>query len=213
MSGINLQLKTATELFHGGRLAEAAALCEALAADGEASSQFRGLLGQLQLLRNRTDAAEPLLVAALAEAPESPRLRGLLAETYRRAGRLLEAAGLYRNLGRPALTAKLEATGGDSYRLTPPAARARGSSACCCNRFGWSIGSAFASAACSVTASWTAAACGSTSPACALPSQARTPPESDRGGQRRTGTTARLQKPIPATTYGERQETGRPYPR
>ena len=122
MSGLNLQLKTATELFHGGRLAEAAALCEALAVDGEASSQFRGLFGQLQLLRNRTDAAEPLLVAALAEAPQSPRLRGLLAETYRRAGRLLEAAALYRDLGRPALAAKLAATGGDWYRLTPPTA-------------------------------------------------------------------------------------------
>jgi hypothetical protein len=122
MSRTNLQLKTATELFHGGRLAEASVLCEALAADGEASSQFLGLFGQLQLLRNRTDAAEPLLVAALAEAPESPRLRALLAETYRRAGRLLVAAELYRDLGRPALAAKLEATGGDWYRLTPPSA-------------------------------------------------------------------------------------------
>jgi predicted Zn-dependent protease len=122
MSRINFQLKTATELFHGGRLAEASVLCEALAADGEASSQFLGLFGQLQLLRNRTDAAEPLLVAALAEAPESPRLRALLAETYRRAGRLFAAAELYRNLGRPALAAKLAATGGDWYRLTPPSA-------------------------------------------------------------------------------------------
>jgi hypothetical protein len=122
VSGLKLPLKTATELFHGGRLAEAATLCEALAAAGEASSQFHGLFGQLQLLRNRTDAAEPLLVAALAEAPESPRLRGLLAETYRRTGRLLEAAGLYRDLGRPALAAKLAATGGDWYRLTPPTA-------------------------------------------------------------------------------------------
>jgi len=122
MSGINRHLKTATELFHGGRLAEAAALCEALAADGEASGQFRGLFGELQVLRNRTDAAEPLLVAALAEAPESVRLRGLLAETYRRAGRLLEAAGLYRDLHRPALATKLAAAGGGWYRLTPPTA-------------------------------------------------------------------------------------------
>jgi hypothetical protein len=74
------------------------------------------------VLRNQTGADEPLLVAALAEAPESPRLRGLLAESYRRAGRLLEAAGLYRDLGRPALAAKLAATGGDWYRLTPPTA-------------------------------------------------------------------------------------------
>jgi len=122
MSVLNLRLKTATELFHGGRLAEAAALCEALAADREASSRFCGLFGELQVLRNQTDAAEPLLVAALAEAPESVRLRGLLAETYRRAGRLLEAAGLYRDLNRPALAAKLAATGGGWYRLTPPAA-------------------------------------------------------------------------------------------
>ena len=122
MSVLNLRLKTATELFHGGRLAEAAALCEALAADREASSRFCGLFGELQVLRNQTDAAEPLLVAALAEAPESLRLRGLLAETYRRAGRLLEAAGLYRDLNRPALAAKLAATGGGWYRLTPPTA-------------------------------------------------------------------------------------------
>jgi hypothetical protein len=74
------------------------------------------------VLRNQTHAAEPLLVAALAEAPESVRLCGLLAKTYRRAGRLLEAAGLYRDLHRPALAAKLAATGGDWYRLTPPTA-------------------------------------------------------------------------------------------
>jgi hypothetical protein len=54
--------------------------------------------------------------------PESLRLRGLLAETYRRAGRLLEAARLYRDLHRPALAAKLAATGGDWYRPTPPTA-------------------------------------------------------------------------------------------
>ena len=49
-------------------------------------------------------------------------MHDLLAETYRRAGRLPEATGLYRDLGRPALADKLAATGGDWYRLTPPSA-------------------------------------------------------------------------------------------
>lgn len=94
------EIKTAAELFAGGRLTPASDLAGILWAEGERSPELAVLYGELALLGNRLDQAEAALRIALEELAGHPRLTGLLAETLRRAGRLGEAAGLYRRLGR-----------------------------------------------------------------------------------------------------------------
>lgn len=113
------RLKTASELFAGGRFAESEALCRELAAADFRPPELCGLLGELLVLANRPDEAQPWLDAALAELPESPRLLGLLALCHTRRDRLAEAAALYRRLARPALADKLERLAPDGwYRLS-----------------------------------------------------------------------------------------------
>ncbi|KAA6184329.1 hypothetical protein F2Q65_12765 [Thiohalocapsa marina] len=124
------RLKTALELFHGGRFADSAPLGEALREEGLHDIRLHALLGELHLLQNRLETAREHLETALrAESdsvPGSVRLRALLADCHRRAHRPEAAAALYRALGRTALAAKLQAAQAGEYRLHPPAAE-RGS--------------------------------------------------------------------------------------
>ncbi len=111
------RLKTALELFHGGRFGDSIARCEGLWGEGARSLPLQGLLGELRLWQNRPSQAAELLSAALTGQPDSVRLKAVLAESYRRSDRLSKAAGLYRDLGRGALAAKLEAAAGLGWYL------------------------------------------------------------------------------------------------
>lgn len=101
------RLKTAAELFAGGRLAHASDLARTLWAEGDRSPELAVLYGELALLGYRIAEAEAALRLAREALMGHPRLTGLLAETLRRAGRLAEAAQLYLPLGRVALAQKL----------------------------------------------------------------------------------------------------------
>jgi hypothetical protein len=115
------RLKTVLELFHGGRFGDSILRCEALWADGVRSLPLQALLGELRLWQNRPTEAAELLSAALAEKPDSARLKAILAESYRRSDLLPQAAALYRELGRIVLAAKLESAAGPGwYRLDAP---------------------------------------------------------------------------------------------
>lgn len=94
------RLKTAAELFAGGRLTPASDLAGTLWAEGDGSLELAVLYGELALLGNRLGEAETALRLALEELEGHPRLTALLAETLRRAGRLGEAAALYCRLER-----------------------------------------------------------------------------------------------------------------
>lgn len=82
------RLKTALELFHGGRFGDSVVRCEALWADGVRSLLLQALLGELRLWQNRPSEAAELLSAALTEKPDSTRLKAILADSYRRSDRL-----------------------------------------------------------------------------------------------------------------------------
>ena len=94
------RLKTALELFHGGRFGDSIGCCEALWAEGVRSLPLHALLGELRLWQNRSSEAAQLLSAALAEQRDSVRLKAILAESYRRSDQLSEAGtGLVTSLG------------------------------------------------------------------------------------------------------------------
>lgn len=101
------RLKSATELFAGGRFAEAAAMAGELWSDGDCLPEVAALHGELALLRNRLGEAERALRGALDGLGPQPRLLGMLAETLRRGDRLAEAADAYRRLERVGLAEKL----------------------------------------------------------------------------------------------------------
>ncbi len=117
MSAPDPHLKTALELFHGGRFGDSIARCEGLWAEGVRSLPLQALLGELRLWQNRPLDATELLSAALTAQPDSVRLKAVLAESFRRSDRLSQAAGLYRELRRGALAAKLEAAAGPGWYL------------------------------------------------------------------------------------------------
>jgi hypothetical protein len=107
MISADRRLKTAAELFAGGRLTAASELAGILWAEGERAPELAVLYGELALLGGRVDHAEMALRLALEAMEGHPRLPGLLAVCLCRAGRLAEAAGLYRRLGRLGLAEKL----------------------------------------------------------------------------------------------------------
>jgi len=71
------RLKTALELFHGGRFGDSIGCCEATWAEGIRSLPLQALLGELRLWQNRPSEAADLLTGALAEKPDSVRLKAL----------------------------------------------------------------------------------------------------------------------------------------
>ena len=95
------------ELFHGGRFGDSILRCKALWTAGVRSLPLQALLGELRLWQTRPSEAAELLSAALTEKPDSPCLKAILAESYRRSDRLSQAAALHRELGRVALADKL----------------------------------------------------------------------------------------------------------
>jgi Aspartyl protease len=101
------RLKLAGEYFLGGRLAAAHAVARALWHEGERTPALAVLYGELLLLANRLESAEPALRLALEDRPGQPRVIGLLAELARRAGRFGEAAERFAVLGRAAKAARL----------------------------------------------------------------------------------------------------------
>ena len=66
------RLKTALELFHGGRFGDSILRCEALWTAGVRSLPLQALLGELRLWQNRPSEAAELLSTALTEKPDSP---------------------------------------------------------------------------------------------------------------------------------------------
>jgi hypothetical protein len=101
------RLKLAGEYFLGGRLAAAHAVARALWHEGERTPALAVLYGELLLLANRLESAEPALRLALEDRPGHPRVIGLLAEVARRAGRFGEAAERFALLERAAKAARL----------------------------------------------------------------------------------------------------------
>ncbi|MGA7979722.1 MAG: tetratricopeptide repeat protein [Chromatiaceae bacterium] len=117
------RLQIASEYFAGGRFASSERICRELWSEGFQSPELIALLGELLLLRNRPEQAASFIAQALEELGESPRLIALLADCQSRRGRLTEAASLYRQIGRNALSNKLEQLAPHgAYRFTSPAA-------------------------------------------------------------------------------------------
>lgn len=108
MTPFQRRVHEADELFTSGRLGRAESICNELWEENDRDSMLTALLAELQLLRNRTAEAEPLLRTAIAEQQGSPRLINALAECLRRSDRLAEAADLYRKLGRVGFAEKLK---------------------------------------------------------------------------------------------------------
>ena len=109
----------ADEHFTAGHLRLAESLCIELWEEKIRSPMLTAVLGEIQLLRNRTAEAEPLLRKAVDQQGGNPRLIASLAECLRRSDRLAEAAELYRNLGRIAFADKLRRLADGGQYLLP----------------------------------------------------------------------------------------------
>jgi tetratricopeptide (TPR) repeat protein len=117
------RLQIASGYFAGGRFPPSERICRDLWSEGFQSPALIALLGELLLLRNRPEQAASFITRALEELRESPRLTALLADCQSRRGRLTEAASAYRQIGRNAVSKKLEQSAPHgAYRFTSPAA-------------------------------------------------------------------------------------------
>jgi predicted aspartyl protease len=109
----------ADEHFTAGQIHLAETLCTELWDEGVRSPMLTALSGEIQLLRNRPAAAEPLLRLAVDQQGGNPRLITSLAECLRRCDRLTEAADLYRSLGRIGFADKLRMLANGGQYLLP----------------------------------------------------------------------------------------------